>query len=328
MFDHSSHRRSTILPGSVSSSAAATGPTQYAPEVTWTATRELIDDAVTRGSAIAAFNVITLDHAEAIVAGAAEAGTAVLLQLSQNAIAYHGAPEPILAACREIAAAATIPVGIHLDHLEDADLVHRILQRSAELGVGSLMFDASKLDDDANVRATSAICRAGQAHGLWIEAELGEVGGKDGAHAPGARTDPEEARRFVERTGVDGLAVAVGSSHAMRERTAAIDTDLVRRLAAAVPVPLVLHGSSGVADAVIAQAVLAGIRKVNIGTALNLAGTESAAAGPRRTARRGRPTGLRPRRSPSHGRHRRPALPGHLDFGGPIRVTQRPLSLI
>ena len=243
--------------------------------MTWTATRELIDDAVTRGSAIAAFNVISLDHAEAIVAGAAEAGTPVLLQLSQNAIAYHGAPEPILAACREIAVAATIPVGVHLDHLEDADLVHRILRRSAELGVGSLMFDASKLDDDANVRATSQICSAGQARGLWVEAELGEVGGKDGAHAPGARTDPEEARLFVERTGVDGLAVAVGSSHAMRERTAAIDTDLVRRLAEAVPVPLVLHGSSGVADDVIAQAVRAGIRKVNVGTALNLAGTEA-----------------------------------------------------
>jgi fructose-bisphosphate aldolase class II len=269
----------TMLRGSCASSAAAKAPsnhpTQYAPGVTWNATRELIDDAVIRGSAVAAFNVITLDHAEAIVTGAAEAGTGVLLQLSQNALAYHGAPEPILAACREIAAAATVPVGIHLDHLEDADLVHRILQRSLELGVGSLMFDASRLDDDANVRATSAICRAGQASGLWVEAELGEVGGKDGAHAPGARTDPDEARAFVERTGVDGLAVAVGSSHAMRERTAAIDTELVLRLAGAVPVPLVLHGSSGVADAVIAQAVSAGIRKVNVGTALNLAGTEA-----------------------------------------------------
>jgi len=241
--------------------------------MTWTATRELIDNAVTRGSAIAAFNVITLDHAEAIAAGATEAGTGVLLQLSQNAIAYRGAPEPILAACREIAAAASVPVGIHLDHLEDADLVHRIFARSAELGVGSLMFDASKLEYDDNVHATSTVCRAGQSLGLWIEAELGEVGGKHGAHALGSRTDPEEARRFVEHTGVDGLAVAVGSSHAMRERTAVIDTDLVRRLADLVPVPLVLHGSSGVADTVIAQAVRAGIRKVNIGTALNLAGT-------------------------------------------------------
>jgi fructose-bisphosphate aldolase class II len=241
--------------------------------VTWTATRELIEDAATHGTAVAAFNVITLEHAEAIAAGATAAGTAVLLQLSQNAIAYHGAPEPILAACREIAAAASIPVGVHLDHLEDADLVHRILARSAELGVGSVMFDASKLDDDENVRLTSVICRAGQGRGLWVEAELGEVGGKDGAHAPGVRTDPEEARRFVQLTGVDGLAVAVGSSHAMRERTAAIDIDLVRRLADAVPVPLVLHGSSGVPDPLIAQAVAAGIRKVNIGTALNLAGT-------------------------------------------------------
>ena len=304
-------------------------PSQYAPGVTWTATRELIEDAVTHGSAVAAFNVITLDHAEAIAAGATEAGTAVLLQLSQNAIAYHGAAEPILAACREIAAAATIPVGIHLDHLEDADLVHRILARSAELGVGSLMFDASKLDDDDNVRATSAICRAGQARGLWVEAELGEVGGKDGAHAPGVRTDPEEARRFVEHTGVDGLAVAVGSSHAMRERTAAIDIDLVRRLADAVPVPLVLHGSSGVADAVIARGGAGGDPQGQRRYRAQPGRHRGAAAGPRRTARRGRPAGLRPRRPPGHGRHRRPTLPGHLETGVTARgsaATAQPLN--
>ncbi len=235
--------------------------------------RDLIDDAVRRGSAVPSFNVITLDHAEAIAAGATESGTAVVFQLSQNAIAYHGAPEPILAACREIAVAAAVPISLHLDHLDDADLARRILDRSDELGVGSLMFDASALDYDDNVRVTVEIGRLARARGLWIEAELGEVGGKDGAHAPGVRTDPGEARRFVEQTGVDGLAVAVGSSHAMREQTASIDLDLVAGLAAAVPVPLVLHGSSGVPDTTIAAAVTAGIRKVNVGTALNLAGT-------------------------------------------------------
>jgi fructose-bisphosphate aldolase class II len=112
---------------------------------------------------------------------------------------------------------------------------------------------------------------------VYIEAELGEVGGKDGAHAPGVRTDPDEARAFVEATGVDSLAVAVGSSHAMLDRSAALDIDLIGRLKSALggigrnggDVPLVLHGSSGVADDVIVRAVQAGMTKINVSTHLN-----------------------------------------------------------
>jgi fructose-bisphosphate aldolase class II len=107
--------------------------------------------------------------------------------------------------------------------------------------------------------------------GLWVEAELGAIGGKGGAHTPGVRTDPDEARAFVAATGVDGLAVAVGSAHAMTSATARLDLGLVGRLTAAVPVPLVLHGSSGVPAATLRAAVAAGIRKVNVGTALNVA---------------------------------------------------------
>lgn len=236
-------------------------------------TRALVDDAAERGTAVPAFNAITLDHAEAIVAGAEQAGCGVLLQLSENAIAWHGAPEPMLAACRELALAASVPVGIHLDHIEDDELVERMLPRAAEFGVGSIMYDASRLDYAANVRATTALARRAQQLGLWVEAELGEIGGKDGAHAPGVRTHPDEARAFVEATGVDGLAVAVGSSHAMRERSARLDIALIRELALRVSAPLVLHGSSGVSDAVIADAVSAGIRKVNVGTAITIVGT-------------------------------------------------------
>jgi fructose-bisphosphate aldolase class II len=256
----------------------------------WAGTGELIARAAGQGRAVPAFNVITLEHAEAIAAGASDAGVPVLLQLSQNAIAYHQAPEPLLAACREIAAAASVPIGIHLDHLDDRELVGRVLRRAAELGVGSIMFDAASLDYADNVRETAEVARAAHRHGLWVEAELGEVGGKDGAHAPGVRTDPDEARRFVAETGVDGLAVAVGSSHAMRERTASLDLDLVRRLANAVPVPLVLHGSSGVPDDLIAAAVSVGIAKINIGTALNLAGTAAL-----RTALADQPSAVDPR---------------------------------
>ncbi|WP_025159015.1 class II fructose-bisphosphate aldolase [Leifsonia aquatica] len=238
-------------------------------------TRELVDAAVAAGGAVPAFNVLSLDHVEAVAAGAAEAGTPALLQLSENAIAFRGAPEPLLAACREAAELAEVPLGVHLDHIEDVSLVARVLARAQDFGIGSIMFDASTLPYADNLAATREVVARAHDVGVWVEAELGEIGGKDGAHAPGVRTDPEEAAAFVAATGVDGLAVAVGSSHAMRDRSAQLDLELIARLTAAVPVPLVLHGSSGVADAVIADAVAAGIRKVNVGTALNLAFTAS-----------------------------------------------------
>jgi fructose-bisphosphate aldolase class II len=140
------------------------------------------------------------------------------------------------------------------------------------------MFDASKLEYAANVAATRDAADWAHANGLYLEAELGAVGGKGGAHTPGVRTDPGEAAEFVAATGVDALAVAVGSSHAMLERTAALDLDLIGRLREAVPVPLVLHGSSGVADDLLTEAVAAGIVKVNIGTILNVAFTDAVRA--------------------------------------------------
>ena len=237
-------------------------------------TRELVAAAVARNGAVPAFNVIALEHVEAIVTGAERAGIGVLLQLSENAIRYHdGRAQPLLAAMHELAAGASVPVGIHLDHIESLELVDDLLGVTGRFGVGSIMFDASALDYAANVATTARVARRAHALGLWVEAELGAIGGKDGAHAPGVRTDPSEAAAFVAATGVDGLAVAVGSSHAMTSRTASLDFGLIAELAGAVPLPLVLHGSSGVPDDGLARAVESGIRKVNVGTALNGAWT-------------------------------------------------------
>lgn len=111
-----------------------------------------------------------------------------------------------------------------------------------------------------------------------MEAELGEIGGKDGVHGSGVRTRPDEAASFVEATGVDALAVAVGSSHAMTERHVALDLELITALRAAVPVPLVLHGSSGVPDEELVRAVKSGMTKINIATHLNQVFTHSVRA--------------------------------------------------
>lgn len=234
-------------------------------------TADLVEGARAVASAVPAFNVITLEHAEAIVAGGEHAGSPLILQLSENAVGFHGGDLlPILAACRELAGAAVIPVALHLDHVQDAVLAETGISVAERVGVTSIMVDAAHLAYDLNVARTASLAALAHAGGLWVEAELGEIGGKDGAHAPGVRTDPGEASGFVAATGVDGLAVAVGSSHAMISQDAALDIALIGRLAERVPVPLVLHGSSGVPDAVLRQAVAAGIRKVNVGTALNV----------------------------------------------------------
>ncbi|KQS10002.1 class II fructose-bisphosphate aldolase [Curtobacterium sp. MCLR17_007] len=225
----------------------------------------LLDTARSDHRGVGAFNVVLLEHAEAIVTGAEQAGLPVILQISENCVRYHGGLVPITTATQAIARAADVEVLVHLDHIEDADLV----AAGIALGVDSIMFDGSHLDHDRNVAATRDLAEACHAAGIAIEAELGEVGGKDGVHAPGVRTDPEEAAAFVEATGVDALAVAVGTSHAMQTREASVDRDLVARLRDAVAVPLVLHGSSGLSDDELRGAVAAGMTKVNISTHLN-----------------------------------------------------------
>ncbi|WP_051570808.1 class II fructose-bisphosphate aldolase [Cryptosporangium arvum] len=235
-----------------------------------TPTGELVAAARAAGSAVPAFNVITIEHAEAIVAGAEAANAPVILQISENAVRFHGSRlAPIAAATRAVADAASVGVALHLDHVEDAELI----AQAAANGFHSVMVDASTLPYDENVAATAAAAARLHAEGLWVESELGAVGGKDGAHAPGVRTDPGEAKAFVDATGVDALAVAVGSSHAMTDRTARLDHALITSLRDAVPVPLVLHGSSGVPDDELAAAVTAGMVKINVGTALNTAFT-------------------------------------------------------
>jgi fructose-bisphosphate aldolase class II len=244
--------------------------------MTLTTTRELVGEAVLAKRGVLAFNVIMLEHAEATIAGAEEAGAGVLLQVSERAVEYHGGNlAPLLSACARLADAAGVRVGLHLDHVQDVALAERAIQAGRGLGLTSIMLDFSRHPHGENVRMTRELASRAHAQDLWVEAELGEIGGKDGAHAPGVRTDPAEATDFVSLTAIDGLAVAVGSSHAMTSKSAQLDLGLIASLAAAVPVPLVLHGSSGVSDLMLGAAVAAGIRKVNVGTALNIAFTDA-----------------------------------------------------
>ena len=226
---------------------------------------EIIKRAQASGTAVGAFNVILLEHAEAIISGAEAAALPAILQISQNAIKYHGALAPISLATLSCAAAAKVEISVHLDHAEDTELIRQAL----DLGYDSIMYDGSKLDFAQNVKSSQEMTELAHSYGATIEVELGEIGGKDGVHAPGIRTKPVDAKSFVDETGVDLLAVAVGSSHAMTSRNAQLDFDLISEIHRTVSVPLVLHGSSGVNDSDLQSAVRAGMRKINIATHLN-----------------------------------------------------------
>lgn len=230
-----------------------------------TPTSTLISRAVDGRTGVGAFNVISLETAEGLVSAAERAGLGVILQISENCVSYHGGLEPIAAATLALASSSSAEVAVHLDHATDEALALAAI----DLGFGSVMYDGASLDFADNVAATRRVVAAAHSAGVFVEAELGTIGGKDGAHAPGVRTDPTEAASFAADTGVDALAVAVGSSHAMSSRSASLDLDLIGRIADAVPVPLVLHGSSGVPDDEIVRAIHAGMTKINVSTHLN-----------------------------------------------------------
>lgn len=234
-------------------------------------TAVLARDCAARKVGLAAFNVVLLDHAEAFVDAAENTGLPLVLQLSQNAVKYHGGRlSPLGRALIELAEASTVPVSVHLDHAESTDLC----REAVELGFTSIMYDGSKLPDAQNRETTAEITAFAHEHGVSVEAELGEVGGKNGVHDPSARTNPEDAAQFVADTGVDLLAVAVGSSHAMATREAVLDNQLIAAIHELVPVPLVLHGSSGVPDDGMVAAIQAGMTKINVSTHLNVVFTQ------------------------------------------------------
>lgn len=226
---------------------------------------KLVLEAKTSASAVGAFNVILLEQAEALVTGAELAKLPVILQISENCVSYHKSLKPISVATIAIAESSSVPVSVHLDHAESEDLVKEAL----DLGYDSVMFDGSKLSYAENVATSARMVALCKSYGATLEVEIGEVGGKDGVHAPGVRTNPLEAKAFVDATGADLVAVAVGSSHAMTTRDATLDFDLITEIARTVSVPLVLHGSSGVSDSDLQKAVKAGMSKINIATHLN-----------------------------------------------------------
>jgi ketose-bisphosphate aldolase len=232
--------------------------------------KELLKQALAERFAVGAFNANNMEMVQAIVETAQEERAPVILQVSQGAIRYAGLA--YAAGLVKIAASlADVPVVLHLDHGTDFDQNVRCLHA----GFTSLMFDGSKLPYEENVAISKRICEIAHIAGIPVETELGCVlQAKDGVtpeEVEAAMTDPDQAREFVERTGADSLAVAVGSVHAMKSRAASLDIPRIEAARQKAGVPLVLHGASGVKHESVAEAIEHGICKVNVATYLNQA---------------------------------------------------------
>jgi fructose-bisphosphate aldolase class II len=230
--------------------------------------KELFKQAMADRFAIGAFNANNMEQIQAIVETAQEERAPVILQVSQGAIRYCGLA--MAAGMVKIAASLVdVPVVLHLDHGTDFEQNVRCLRE----GFTSLMFDGSKLAFDQNVAITKQVVVIAHAVGIPVEAELGKVlqstDHVSDAEVKAAMTDPDEAKRFLDLSGADSLAVAVGSVHAMQSQCAMLDFDRIDAIRRATSAPLVLHGSSGVTDDCLVGAVERGVVKINVATYLN-----------------------------------------------------------
>jgi fructose-bisphosphate aldolase, class II len=226
--------------------------------------------------AVGAFNMNTLEQAQAVVAAAQSEAAPAIIQVSHRALLYLGEGNALLglrfaASLGRIAAESVpVPIVLHLDHGAAGEV-----REAIKLGFTSVMFDGGDLPYDANVAQTRELCELVHAAGLAFEAELGEVPRLDasGHSSTGALTDPEQAAAFVQATHIDALAIAIGSVHAVQRKEVVLDLERLANIRRTVSVPLVLHGSSGVTDEFVHEGILGGLCKVNVATQLNVAFT-------------------------------------------------------
>lgn len=217
------------------------------------------------GWAVGAFNCNNMEIVQAIIRAAEAENAPVILQASQGAIKYAGLGF-IAALARQAVHETRIPVALHLDHGTSFEQVVRCIRA----GFSSVMIDGSRHPLEENIALTRRVVETAHPVDVSVEAELGRIGGTEDDISVDERdalfTDPDEAYRFVQETGVDALAVAVGTAHGRYKGVPKLDFERLREIRARVKVPLVLHGSSGVPGEAIQEAVRLGVRKVNIDT--------------------------------------------------------------
>lgn len=226
---------------------------------------EILLHAQKNGYAVGAFNINNMEIVQAIVEAANELNAPVILQASQGGIKYAGI-EYISDLGKTASRLAKVPVTLHLDHGTDFDQVMLCIRN----GFSSVMIDGSRFALEENIAYSKKVVEIAHAVGVSVEAELGKIGGTEDHITVSDRdatfTDPEEARRFVEETGVDSLAIAVGTAHGVYKGEPKLDYDRIKAIREVVSIPLVLHGSSGVPYDSLRKAIPLGICKINIDT--------------------------------------------------------------
>ena len=238
--------------------------------------KKLLLDAQEGCYAVGAFNVENMEMVQAVVAAAEELCAPVILQTTPSTLKYADV-DFFYANVKTAAEKAAVPVVMHLDHGSSFDLA----MQAFRAGYTSIMIDGSPKPFSENVQVTRAVANACHPAGIPVEAELGKVGGKEDDLIGGEGnpyTDPREAQAFVEATGVDFLAVAIGTAHGVYKGVPRLDLDRLREIRAIVSIPLVLHGTSGVPDDTVRACIARGICKVNYATDLRIAFTKGVSA--------------------------------------------------
>ena len=229
--------------------------------------KELLKEAEKGSYAVGAFNCNNMEIVQAIVQAAEEENSPVIVQASQGAIKYAGL-EYITALTKLAAEQTKVPVALHLDHGTSFEQVVKCIRH----GFTSVMIDGSAHPLSENIELTNKVMEVARAAGVSVEAELGKIGGTEDDITVDEKeatfTEPQEAKEFVDATGVDALAVAIGTAHGVYKGEPKLDFERLKKIVALIDTPIVLHGSSGVPDEAIKQAISMGVRKVNIDTNL------------------------------------------------------------
>lgn len=232
-------------------------------------TREMLKKAQREGYAVPAFNIHNLETLQVVVETAAELKSPVILAGTPSTIVYAGG-EYIVAMAEVAAKKYDIPVAIHLDHYEDVDAIKHYV----DLGFKSTMIDASHEEYERNIEIVKDVVNYAHRFDATVEAELGRLGGQEDDLVVDEKdamyTNPEQAKDFVDRTGVDSLAIAIGTAHGLYKGVAKLDFERLKEIRAIVDVPLVLHGASDVPDELVKKAISLGICKVNVATDLKI----------------------------------------------------------
>lgn len=233
---------------------------------------EMLNRAQTGNYAVGAFNAENMEMVKAIIAAAEELRAPVMIQTTPSTVKY-GSLETFYGMVSAEAKKASVPVCLHLDHGNSFELAVKAIHA----GYTSVMIDGSHEDFEGNIEVSKKVADVANALGIPVEAELGKVGGKEDDLEADAdtNTDPEEAREFVERTGVTSLAIAIGTAHGFYAGPPVLDKERVSQIREVVSVPLVLHGASGLSDEDVRECVSRGICKVNFATELRKAYTDA-----------------------------------------------------